>query len=1364
MPRVTASSASISRTKKALPANYPTPSNTQSPPNTQQSSNSYLSSQDIEEPMFENSPSTQEMSGFVPSSPESVQKSKTDNINNPFSEVSTQDTQGEVITSDSVMPFEHSTAIQSSNNEDSALSRSITNLGDTNTPIDGIDQSAVNTKGIGHSKVNNYRDSGLQSLENLVSIENSGYEVDSQESCDDTPLGSVMYRSQISDSLIRQSQYYLGMSSLFSTIGFAHIEPDSDEEVVSTTSTPNTGIRHSVTENEADVDEVANPVDDNSGGPVSGLSPVPSDDEQISENISYDDDHSEIVNNDKILQDNNTNEYIKKHDLRARNSVLTAGAPLVIRPARKSKSIPRSKSITKKTIIITKVTPKRRITKRKPALTRKKNNDPEWRPEGDESNSDAPSDHDNVVMTIPTNILKSRRSAVKSIKKPTIISDSTPLKTSRPTRNVKPVIHTSSTTITTRGRKRALSLSKPAPSKKRSSSNNPRTTLVKNKSTPTKNIRARGTRDSTRVTRSNSKLHDESTSKVHSENILIESEEEEPILNSEPPVVAKDVDNIISNESKVSDIETEESVVHVEVPLVPSRPKRSTIKNLKSANGRRGRSRGRNRGIPDVNEALDSGIKNVIDDHDELRASKRVTRSSKNVTEQSQDHNSNIPSGRESPDIDLDEKLFVRVTRSSKNSGGRGRDVPNANKTSDTEEVESEGKKVSKVTTRGSKKVGGGRRQVRNSVRGIPSENEAANVEKESTTAIGSGKDQIKPKRSVKNSKISGVGRGKGRDHNDLPDVNDVLGNEIENTLANNRKSVKRKRINKSSGGIGGSRERGRGRNRDIPNVNDALVVDAENAIDKDKEPETSKRATRSSKSNKEQSDIPDVNEEPNIEVEGTEENGESDTSKARRVTRSSNIVDESRNRDSDVSYANEVSDIKIEDSENDKSLNNKRSTRSSKGVKDHVSDIPNVGEAMDVETENTVESKEPTVSLEPERITGSRASDIPSANEASDIETTIAVENDDESMVTPKPKRITRNVNSAGSSRRRGRNRGKGRIQSGNVVGSRTRSRYKIADAANETASENDTDSSVNAPSVNESEPNPEILETPDNIKRGRITRRPQVTSPIRNKGKTKSFDSEEETDEQPPAFDPDVVALTAENPAALQKAVRVLTGQNYDILGTPNDADDSSQNNEEVTPVTSLFIKPVNPISRSTSFTNNALPELQSESSFGQNTSWANDHWYQLKGFYEETKDEFAKDGKNSVGNEEAYRKVTSKFLSADVNNGIFGEENIRKRIIALEAAEHERRTGRRGSVESTNSRSSYTSVARYNSAYSNLRDTPVNKRKRSESNVTSSEAEDDDETLHPSQRLRTSDSPSVSGTNTPPIYLPANLALII
>ncbi|CAG8793862.1 17048_t:CDS:2, partial [Acaulospora morrowiae] len=59
--------------------------------------------------------------------------------------------------------------------------------------------------------------------------------IDSQDSYDEAPFGSAIYSKQISDSLMRQSQYYQDMSALFSTIEFAPIEPDSDDEVVTMT-------------------------------------------------------------------------------------------------------------------------------------------------------------------------------------------------------------------------------------------------------------------------------------------------------------------------------------------------------------------------------------------------------------------------------------------------------------------------------------------------------------------------------------------------------------------------------------------------------------------------------------------------------------------------------------------------------------------------------------------------------------------------------------------------------------------------------------------------------------------------------------------------------------------------------------------------------------------------------------------------------------------------------------------------------------------------------------------------------------------------------------------------------------------------
>ncbi|CAG8496354.1 11998_t:CDS:2 [Diversispora eburnea] len=334
------------------------------------------------------------------------------------------------------------------------------------------------------------------------------------------------------------------------------------------------------------------------------------------------------------------------------------------------------------------------------------------------------------------------------------------------------------------------------------------------------------------------------------------------------------------------------------------------------------------------------------------------------------------------------------------------------------------------------------------------------------------------------------------------------------------------------------------------------------------------------------------------------------------------------------------------------------------------------------------------------------------------------------------KPKKIT----SAKGKRGQGRNRGKGKTRSVNVSSSSTNN-SKIIDV------ESDVTENNLSLSVNESEPlvdeQSEIIETPKNKdKKGKKAKRGS-----RGKGKAKSIGSNEGEEyeqaiyEQPilPLFDSNVVALSAENPMALQKAVQVLANENYDILETSRTSVDLSPKDE----ITSVFTKPINRISRSTSFTNATLPELQPSSS---TTLWTNDHWYQLKNLYEETKNRFVRDGKNGVGNEEVYREVIAKFFAKDDNNKIFGE------IIALEAAEQERQSGntpRRGSIGSNNSKGSRISVARYNTAYYNLHDTPYSKRRHDELNL---ETEDEEELIHPVQRLRRSVSLSGSGTMTP------------
>ncbi|CAG8651850.1 20916_t:CDS:2 [Dentiscutata erythropus] len=238
----------------------------------------------------------------------------------------------------------------------------------------------------------------------------------------------------------------------------------------------------------------------------------------------------------------------------------------------------------------------------------------------------------------------------------------------------------------------------------------------------------------------------------------------------------------------------------------------------------------------------------------------------------------------------------------------------------------------------------------------------------------------------------------------------------------------------------------------------------------------------------------------------------------------------------------------------------------------------------------------------------------------------------------------------------------------------------------------------------------------------------------------------------DKPPILDPDLVAVSADDPNVLANAVRVLTaGQTYDIVDTPASTPVSLTDNSRLSTPSPVFIKPGKPKSRSASFTNVDRPVLLESGSSSTQTSavWTRDHWIQLKGLYEDTKNEYIQNGKAGRGSEDVYRDVVAKFIMINTDNKSFGEDNIRKRIIALEAAEFERHSNilsRRSSVDSTSSIGSRPSVSHYNSAYANMRDTPVTKRKRSGSTLTNLETEDEIE-QSPSVRRRRVSSSSLS-----------------
>ncbi|CAG8590584.1 15306_t:CDS:2 [Cetraspora pellucida] len=245
----------------------------------------------------------------------------------------------------------------------------------------------------------------------------------------------------------------------------------------------------------------------------------------------------------------------------------------------------------------------------------------------------------------------------------------------------------------------------------------------------------------------------------------------------------------------------------------------------------------------------------------------------------------------------------------------------------------------------------------------------------------------------------------------------------------------------------------------------------------------------------------------------------------------------------------------------------------------------------------------------------------------------------------------------------------------------------------------------------------------------------------------------------DKPPILDPDLVAVSADDPTVLANAVRVLTaGQTYDIVDTPGSTPVSLIDSPRISTHSPVFMKPGTPKSRSASFTNVDQPVLGSGSSSvqtSQSAVWTNEHWYQLKALYEDTKNEYIQNGKTGRGSEDVYKDAVAKFIMIDTDNRSFGEDNIRKRIIALEAAEFERhsnRLNRRGSIDSTSSIGSRPSISRYDSAYLNMRDTPVTKRKRSGSTLTNLETDDEIE-QSPSRRRRVISDDDTNNTSQEP-----------
>ncbi|RIA96817.1 hypothetical protein C1645_346242 [Glomus cerebriforme] len=107
------------------------------------------------------------------------------------------------------------------------------------------------------------------------------------------------------------------------------------------------------------------------------------------------------------------------------------------------------------------------------------------------------------------------------------------------------------------------------------------------------------------------------------------------------------------------------------------------------------------------------------------------------------------------------------------------------------------------------------------------------------------------------------------------------------------------------------------------------------------------------------------------------------------------------------------------------------------------------------------------------------------------------------------------------------------------------------------------------------------------------------------------------------------------------------------------------------DITPINGarapVFVKPNSPGSTSLSSTPSLESQTQSSPISSSHATqddddiWSKNHCYHhLKKFYEETKNEYIRSGKDVVGNEDLYKEVAKKFYDYDTNNRIFGETN--------------------------------------------------------------------------------------------------------
>ncbi|CAJ0846512.1 425_t:CDS:10 [Entrophospora sp. SA101] len=245
----------------------------------------------------------------------------------------------------------------------------------------------------------------------------------------------------------------------------------------------------------------------------------------------------------------------------------------------------------------------------------------------------------------------------------------------------------------------------------------------------------------------------------------------------------------------------------------------------------------------------------------------------------------------------------------------------------------------------------------------------------------------------------------------------------------------------------------------------------------------------------------------------------------------------------------------------------------------------------------------------------------------------------------------------------------------------------------------------------------------------------------------------------------DPDVVKISAENPDALAGAIRALTFQNYDIVHTSANIIPIIQPQTTSIP-RSIRVKP-SPSSSLSSSPPSTIKSNRPKTSPSPNvnsSAWDDNHWQILKYTYLEIRNNYIEKGKSGIHNEDVYKEVIKSFLNIRPQ---FEESEIRVRMIALETVEIEkqgkRNTERRGSIESSSSKNSRFSATRYNSAYSNMRNTHNNPRKRKKivkADLTEDDDLDDNSEVmaEGSKRRRGLDSDSISdvnttGQNTPP-----------